>query len=54
MEDLGESLTTEGVGGTMVVRHQCRQDKIWATACMLKAMVGAIPVASSISMSTMT
>lgn len=28
MGDLGISLTTEGIGGTMVVRQQCRQDYI--------------------------
>lgn len=48
MGDLGISLTTEGVGGTMVVRQQCRQDYIWATAYPLIVMVGTISMVGSV------
>lgn len=36
------SLTTEGVGGTVVVRQQCSQDQVWATAVI--PTVGCVPV----------
>lgn len=51
MGDLGISLTTEGIGGTMVVRQQCRQDYIWVTASLLIAMVGTISMARPVPMS---
>lgn len=51
MGDLGISLTTEGIDGTMVVRQQCRQDYIWVTAYLLIAMVGTISRAGPVPVS---
>lgn len=51
--ELGGSVTSEGIGGTVDVRQQCRQDEIWATAprSVPHARVGTTLMVSPITMS---